>query len=95
MWLGARANLSESISVYYFLTYDYKIAEQHGPVSEAKLLGMFAEGAIDQDTPVWANGMSDWRPLVEVWAMRCVRWCSRSYVLVKNVHEWRGDVFPI
>ncbi len=40
--------------------------QQAGPVSEEVLVGMLQKGDILLQTPVWTEGMPDWRPIGEI-----------------------------
>lgn len=39
---------------------------QHGPVDEAAMAALHAQGALAPDTLVWRDGMAEWRPWREV-----------------------------
>lgn len=48
------------------MTWHYAIgAERKGPVTEAQLDGLVAQGEVRPDTLVWRDGMADWKPLAE------------------------------
>src|ERR1700753_3669391 len=37
-------------------------AEQKGPISEADLTALASTGVINDNTPVWTEGMTEWKP---------------------------------
>ena len=49
------------------MTWYYAIgSERKGPVTEAELDQLAAQGELRSDTLVWRDGMADWKPLAEV-----------------------------
>ncbi len=55
--------LFPSPSVYIAMDWFYAEGKQrHGPVDEAKINALIAEGVVKADTLVWNKTMTDWRP---------------------------------
>ena len=39
-------------------------------VTTTRLRELYADGELDEDTPVWAQGMAAWRPIKDVWQLQ-------------------------
>ncbi len=63
-WVGGGHPWGRDMSWFYV-----KDGQRMGPVSEPQLRQKFMEGAVSDRTPVWREGMADWRPMGEVAGM--------------------------
>ena len=82
-------DLSASISGDHVMTWYYGVdGRREGPVEEANLETLELSGAIEWSTPVWRQGMSEWKPFGEVFNRAPVRCheCQRSVDQESAVH---------
>jgi uncharacterized RDD family membrane protein YckC len=82
-------NLSASISCDHSMTWYYGVdGRREGPIEEANLETLELSGAIEWSTPVWRQGMSEWKPFGEMFNRASVRCheCHRNVDQESAVH---------
>lgn len=82
--------------------YAHTAEGKKGPLSQTELQGLFNSGVLQEDTPVWKEGTSDWVPLRDVISTRgfvqgladtLSNWTGTEKISNFNAKRFFGDIF--